>query len=111
MQLKAQHPTRPGKQPLRPLVLRMAFQPWVVHPRHLRLLSQKARESQPIFVVLPHSQRQGLQAPLQQEAGVDIQRAAQVIQLVLNGLDVCSRADDHARDDIRMAVEVLGRAV
>ena len=41
-------------------------------PQYLRLLLQEVRQSQGICRLLPHSEGQGLETPLQQEAGVGV---------------------------------------
>ena len=52
-----------------------------------------------------------LQAPVQQEAGVRVEAATVVIELVGHRADVLLRTDGHAGDDIRVAIEIFSRTV
>jgi hypothetical protein len=60
---------------------------------------------------MAHAERERLEAPLEEETRVGIERAAEVIELVLDLLDELAPADDDARDDVAVAVEVLRGAV
>ena len=48
---------------------------------------------------------------MQQEAGVRVERSAQVVELVLDRLDACRASHRGARDEVAVPVQVLGRAV
>ncbi len=89
----------------------MAPQPGIVYVRHGRMALQGARQAQRRLVLPLHAHLERLQAAVQQEAGMRIERPAQVIQLALDRAHEVLAPDHGAADDVGMAVEVLRAAV
>src|SRR5579883_1873902 len=60
---------------------------------------------------MAHAQPKGFEPAVQQKAGMGIERTAEVAQRAAYTLDKVGSADDSARGDVGMAVQVLGGAV
>src|ERR1700743_1546205 len=99
------------KQLTGPRMARMTFEARVVHPRHGRMRLQKPRNCEGALILMPDSECQRLEAPVEQKRSVRVHRTAQVIQLVRDLLNQHSRPRNSATNDIRVAVQILRRAV
>ena len=104
-------PPKPRKRLLRPLVMGVAGQAGIVDLRDLRVPLEPGGDLERALVLGRDPQRERLDAALQQEARVRVGAAAQVDQLVPHLLDQGRAADHAAGHQVRVAVQVLGRAV
>ena len=111
LQLEAEHASEVSEELARPRVLGMALEPRVVHARHRPLLLEELRHRQRGRALLTVADAQRLQPPLQEETGVGIERATQVVERPLHFADPRRGSHHRAGDDVAMAIQVLGRAV
>ena len=111
LELEARHAAEAREETTGALVLRVAGQAGIVDLRHLRVALQPRRHLERALVLRRHPQRERLDATLEQEAGVGVGAAAQVDELVPDLLHERRAAGHAARDQVRVAVQVLGRAV
>ena len=109
--VEADHAAEALEHAARERVLRMALESGVVDLRDRRLLFEELRDAQRARVLVPHAQRERLDPAVQEEAGVRVERPSEVVQLVPHLLDQGRRPGDRARDDVGVAVQVLGAAV
>ena len=78
--LETQYSAEAGKQLNRTAMTRMALQSGVSNARYTILPFEKLRDLQRAFVLVSHPHGQRLQASIQQEAGMWIQAAAEMVQ-------------------------------
>ena len=104
-EVEAEHAAAAGEPAPGALVSGMAGQPGVVDGGHGGVRLQTLRQEEGVAVLLLHPQGQGLEPALQQEAGVGIEHAAEVVHLVRDPPDPLRRGDDGAGDDVGVAVD------
>src|SRR5271154_3120232 len=110
-QLETQHAAEAVEQLARAQMIGVTFEPGIVHARDRAMLLEPARNLERALVLMPHAQRERLHPAMQQKACVRIEAAAEVVQRMLHILDQLRAPDHGARDDVGVAVEILGAAV
>src|SRR5215213_6003788 len=100
IELEAQHAAATGKQLAGPRVARMARESRIIDLGHPGSRLEKARDPQGALVLMAHPQGERLHPPMEQETGVRIERAAEVVELMADPLDEIRAADDRARHDV-----------
>src|SRR3954447_19176706 len=83
----------------------------VVHAGHRGVLGEEARDAQRARRLVTPAQTERLEPAMEQEAGVRIEGAAQMVEGVLRRLDAAGAPRDRPGDEVAVAVQVLGRAV
>ena len=78
IQLQTQHPPETIEEPAGPVVVRLRLEPWIADSSHRRVSLQHTGHRQSAFVLLPHPQRQRLEPPVKEKAGMRIEGAAKV---------------------------------
>ncbi len=111
MQLEADHAPEAGKEPAGALVARMRRQAGVVDAVDGRVIGEEPRDPQGGLVLTEDAQRQRLEAAVEQEAGVRVERAAEVVEQLADALHECPAAGHDPGGEVAVAVEVLRRAV
>src|ERR1700732_5402405 len=111
LELEAQHAAEAGEQAAGARMPRMRLETGVIHPRDPRVPLEKLRDFERALVLVAHPEREGLESPAEQERRVRIERTAEVVGLVPDALDQLRAACDRARNDVRVAVQILGGTV
>src|SRR5689334_6489648 len=89
----------------------MALEAWIEDARDGRVTLEEAREGERAVALVPYTEGERLQPSLQQEARVRIERAAEMVERLLDRGHAGGAADDGAGDDVGVSVEVLRGAV
>ncbi len=84
----------------------VGLQPRVVDTVDGRVVFEHAGQSQGVISLLSHTQRECLDTPVEQEACVGVECAAQMVQLATDVFDEIMFADNSPGDDVGMPVSV-----
>src|ERR1700732_1408501 len=92
-------------------MIRVALEAGIVYPRDRAMLLEPSRNLERTLILMAHAHGERLHPAMQQEARVRIEAAAKMVLRMRDALDQVRAPDHRARDDIGMAVQILGAAV
>src|SRR5213594_2579550 len=104
---EAHHATKPVKQSLSSLVLRIAWESWIVDFGNCSVSLQEAGDLHGVLIVLSDTERQSLHSSVQEKCCVRVQAASQVIEAMSNLLNQSLLSNHGSSDDVGVAVQIL----
>ena len=75
------------------------------------MLFEKLRDLEGTVVLVPDADCEGLEAAVKKKGGMGIKRSAEVVELMRDLRDQFRPTQNNSGNNIRMAVQILGRAV
>src|ERR1041385_2751481 len=75
------------------------------------MFRKQFRDTERTAILKFHAQRQRLHSAMKEKAGMRIERAAEMIEQMLGAIHDIPAADDRARNDVRMSIQVFRAAM